>query len=313
MIRSGVLWPFRHFALKVVSLGLAVLLWIVVAGEETVERGLRVPLEFQQVPEGLEIQGEPPTLVDVRVRGASGALSRMSTADVVAVLDLRTARPGYRLFQLTPEQVRVPFGVEVLLVNPTTVAMVFENSATRQVPVTPTFEGSPAPGFVVGKITSDPARVDVTGPQSAVERVGEATTEPVSVAGARNTVTDTVTIGFLDPTLRLKSARQATVRVEVLPGPVERTLRDRPVYLRNLPDNLQAQATPPSVDIVMRGTRQNINRVQNDQVNAYVDLGSIGAGEYLLTVRTDVQPAADAAVVALSPETVKVVVTSVKR
>jgi YbbR domain-containing protein len=165
----------------------------------------------------------------------------------------------------------------------------------------------------VGKITSDPARVDVTGPQSAVERVGEATTEPVSVAGARDTVTDTVTIGFLDPTLRLKSARQATVRVEILPGPVERTLRDRPVYLRNLPENLHAEATPPSVDIVMRGTRQNLNRVQNDQVNAYVDLGSIGAGEYLLTVRTDVQPAADAAVVALSPETVKVVVTSVKR
>ena len=37
---------------------LAVLLWMVVAGEETVERGLRVPLELQQFPAGLELQGE---------------------------------------------------------------------------------------------------------------------------------------------------------------------------------------------------------------------------------------------------------------
>jgi hypothetical protein len=121
-MRAGRIWPFRHFGLKLASVGLATLLWMVVAGEETVERGLRVPLEFQQIPEGLELQGEPLTLVDVRVRGSSGALSRMSAADVVAVLDLRSARPGYRLFQLTPEQVRVPFGVEVLQVNPPTVA-----------------------------------------------------------------------------------------------------------------------------------------------------------------------------------------------
>ena len=51
----------------------AVLLWLSVAGEETVERGLRVPLEFQQVPPGLELTGEPPTLVDVRLRGSGRA------------------------------------------------------------------------------------------------------------------------------------------------------------------------------------------------------------------------------------------------
>ena len=91
-----------------------------VAGEETVERGLRVPLELQQFPAGLELQGEPPTLVDVRVRGASGTLEPRRAGDIVAVLDLRGARPGRRLFQLTPEQVRVPFGVEVVQVTPST-------------------------------------------------------------------------------------------------------------------------------------------------------------------------------------------------
>src|SRR5438128_969765 len=90
-------WPFRHFGLKLLSVGLAVLLWMAVSGEETVERGLRVPLELQQFPSGLELQGEPPSTVDVRVRGASGALGSVSPGDIVAVLDLRTARAGRRL------------------------------------------------------------------------------------------------------------------------------------------------------------------------------------------------------------------------
>ena len=62
-------WPFRHIGLKALSFVLAILLWLVVAGEEVVERGLRVPLELQQFPGGLELRGEWPTFVDVRLRG----------------------------------------------------------------------------------------------------------------------------------------------------------------------------------------------------------------------------------------------------
>ena len=100
------MWPFRQVGLKLLSLGVAVLLWMTVSGEETVERVLRVPLELQQFPVGLEIQGEAPSTVDVRVKGTSGGLSRVGAGDVVAVLDLRGARAGSRLFPLTPEQVR---------------------------------------------------------------------------------------------------------------------------------------------------------------------------------------------------------------
>ena len=120
------LWPFRHFGLKLMSVGLAVLLWMTVSGEEMVERGLRVPLELQQFPAGLEIQGEAPSTVDVRVRGTSGALSRVAAGDVVAVLDLHAARAGNRLFPLTPELVHVPFGVEVVQIIPSTIALSFE-------------------------------------------------------------------------------------------------------------------------------------------------------------------------------------------
>src|SRR3989442_2251185 len=234
--------PFRRIGLQLLSFGLGLSLWMVVSGEETVERGLRVPLELQQAPAGLELTGEVPATVDVRVRGASGTLSRVSTGDVVAVLDLRSARSGRRLFPLTPDQVRVPFGVEVVQITPSAVAMAFEPSATREVPIQPSVDGRPAPGYMVGRMSADPKAVEVIGPESAVEHATEVLTEPVPVSGAKAAVRQAVTLGLLDPSLRLKSARSATVTVQVVPAPLERTLHNRPVRLRNLGNNLQAEA-----------------------------------------------------------------------
>ncbi len=304
------IWPFRHFGLKVLSLGLALMLWMVVSGEETVERGLRVPLELQQFPPGLELHDDAPSTVDVRVRGASGALSRVSPGDIVAVLDLRGARAGRRLFHLTPEQVRAPFGVEVVQITPPSVAMVFEPEASRQVPVTPDIEGEPAPGYVIGKITADPPTVEMIGPASAVGRVSEAITEPISLDGASAPVRENVTVGFLDPAVRLKLPRSANVLVDVLPGPEERVIRERPVHLRNVTAGLSAEAVPPVVDVRLRGSRAALSRVEADDVSAYVDLARLGAGQYTLTVHAG--GARDAGVTGTDPSVVQVRISRVR-
>ena len=94
-----------------------------------------------------------------------------------------------------------------------------------------------------------------------MKRATEALTEPVSIAGARDRVVETVTVGLLDPALRLKNPRPATVTVQIVPAPVERTLRDRPVHLRNLAGNLSAQAVPAAVDVNVRGSRDTLGRV----------------------------------------------------
>ena len=303
-------WPFGHLGLKVLSVGIAVVLWMIVSGEEVVERGLRIPLEFQQFPAGLELQEEMPSTIDVRVRGGSGTLSRLTPADVVAVLDLHGARPGRQLFHLTADQVRAPFGVEVTQLAPQSIALAFEATGTRQVPVSPSIEGKPAPGFVVGRIAADPAVVDVVGPETAVKRVTEAITEPISIADATAPVRESVTVGFQEPSVRLKVPRAATVTVEIAPAPAERIVRGRPVHLRNLGGNLSAQAVPAIVSVTLRGNRDPLNRAAADDISAYVDLAGLGAGQYTLTVRADAP--GDIGVTAVAPSSVQVRIVSVK-
>lgn len=209
--------PFRNLGLKLLSICIALLLWLVVAGERVVERALRVPLEFQNLPAGLEIVGDSPDTVDVRVKGSSGSLSRLSAGDMSAILDLRTARSGPRLFHLTPSQVNAPYGVEVVQVGPSTLRLEFETTGVRVVPVRPTVEGQPAEGYEVTGVVPAPVSVEVIGPESALRRLQEAITEPVVITGATRPVSETVTIGVADPSLRLRVPSVATVTVSIAP------------------------------------------------------------------------------------------------
>ncbi|MBM3773126.1 MAG: hypothetical protein FJW27_17940 [Acidimicrobiia bacterium] len=303
-------WPFGHVGLKSVSIGIAIALWMAVAGEDTVERGLRVPLELQQFPPDLELIDEPPTLVDVRVRGTSGALALTVPSDIIAVIDLRHARAGRRLFQLTPEQVRAPFGIEVVQITPATIALEFEASATRKVPVAPSVEGNPAPGFVMGSVTVAPSEVEIAGPASAVETAREVLTEPIAVEGATASVTATVNVGVLNPLVRVRAPRSVSVTVPIAPGPSERTFRASPVHLRGLGPSLMGQALPPSVAVFLRGSRAGVSRTDASDVVAWVDLRGLGPGAYTLPVQVET-PAA-VGVVRIDPATVHISIANDK-
>ena len=176
----------------------------------------------------------------------------------------------------------------------------------------PAIDGNPAPGYVLGNTTVDPKTVDVLGPEARSSGSTEALTEPVSVAGARQDVTETVTIGFLDPSLRLKTPRLASVTVQVMPGPVERPLRERAVHLRNLARGLKAQAMPNAVDVVLRGSREGVGRVDADEVVALTSTSRGSApAQYALTVHVDSPP--DAGVARIDPATVQVRISSGKK
>jgi YbbR domain-containing protein len=279
--------PFRNFGLKVLAVLLASLLWLTVAGEHVVERTLRVPLELRNVPSDLEIIGDPPMTVDVRVRGSSALLGRMDPGEVVALVDLEGARAGSRLFHLRTDEVKGPYGVEIAQITPSTIGLELEKAGRRAVPVSAAVEGDPAPGYVIGRASVTPATVEVVGPESRLRDLASATTEPVSVAGQKATVTDMVTIGVADAALRLAQTQTATVTVEVLPAPAERDFAGVPVRWRNLGAGLSARVQPLVARVTIRGQRSALEGVHAETIDAFVDLAGLGPGQYNLRVQID--------------------------
>lgn len=277
--------PFRRLGLKILSVLIAAMFWLAVGGEQVVERTLRSPLEMQNIPEGFEVVGNAPSSVDVRVRGSSTTLGHLSAGDVIVVLDTATAKPGRRLFHLTRDNVRVPFGVEVTHVGPATIALRFERQVTKTVTVAPSIEGQPAPGYFIERVVVDPPEVEVIGPESALRQLTTAVTEPVELDGATATVAETVTVGVPESSARLRTPRTARVTVNIAPVRSERTMSGVPVRMRNLRAALSARATPTSVTVTVRGADDILQAVTTDDLHAAVDLSGLGPGRYTLDVR----------------------------
>jgi YbbR domain-containing protein len=277
--------PFRNIGLKFLAICIATLLWLVVAGDRVVERAFRVPIEVQNLPAGLEIVGDPPELVDVRLRGSSGAIGRLSPGDLSAVIDLRSARPGRRLFHLTANEISVPYGIDVVQVAPATLPIGFENSAIRIVQVRPSIEGRPSPGYEIGTVTSNPATVEVVGPESSLRGLDEAMTEPVSVENATRPIREVVTIGVADRSLRLRTPQTAAVSVQIVAGSSTRTLAEVPVAVRNVPTGLRGRLTPPAVAVTVRGTQDAVSMLAPEALDAQVDGSGLAAGDHAVEVR----------------------------
>jgi YbbR domain-containing protein len=299
--------PFRHLGLKILAIALATGLWLTVAGEHIVERSLRVPLAVRNLAPSLEIVGEMPAAVDVRVRGSSTLLSHLDPGDVVAMLDLTNARPGSRLFHLRTDEVRAPYGIDVAQVMPPSLSLSVEKSLTRTVPIVPATDGDPAPGYVAGRISSEPSMVQIVGPESRVREVASATTEPIEIDGRTSRVREVVAVGVSDSSVRLVQPISATVVVDIMPAPVEREIAGVPIRWRNLAKDLAAPTiVPQNGRVVVRGRRETLAKMRPDAIDAFVDLTGLGAGRYNLHVQVD--PSEEFGVGAVTPSVVSVTI-----
>ena len=274
----------RHLGLKIVSVVLATLLWLLVSGEQTVERALRIPLQFTNLPPRLELVGDPPEMVDVRLRGSSGTMSRLSSGELAAILDVGTARPGQRLFHLTTADVRAPFGVDVVQVSPASMPLTFEESRTKRVRVVAQVDGEPATGYVISSIVVDPIEVEVVGPAGALSGVGEAITDPVSVAGDSEGRTETVTLGVANPAVRLRQAQNARVTVTITPTPEEWVVDGIPVQVQGPTAGVTVSLS--AVTVRVRGPRTPAAHAA-DVYHASVDTTGLGPGRHQRPIRVD--------------------------
>jgi YbbR domain-containing protein len=298
--------PFRNLGLKIAALGLGTLLWFTVSGQQVERTVSRVPVVYRNVPAGLQITGDLTEAVTVHVRGSENQISRLQTDEVSAVVDLADAEAGQRsTFPLRTDQVAVPAGVEVMWVDPPEVTLTLEQSGTKPLPVKPAVDGEPAPGFIVTGVAVDPQTVVVAGPQSRLAVATVATTEPVSITGAKSTVTALVDISPTDAELRLREPRSARVTVTIAPESSSnaRTLSAVSVAMRNLTANLQATPAPAAVTVTVHALAR-AGAFDEKNVAPYVDLVGLGPGQYTLPVRVDAGPGFT--VSAISPSAVSV-------
>jgi YbbR domain-containing protein len=210
----------HNFGLKLISLGLAVGFWLALARDPVAEVAVEVPVEFQNVPENLEISSPQISPAQIRLRGPERTVRRLQRTDVRAEIDLSGARPGERTFDLTARQVRKPYDLDVVQVVPSQFQLAFDTRLTRQVEVHPRVVGTFAAGYGIGRVLVAPPVITITGPRARVQAAEAAITDPVDVSGTMDRATFVTHAYVSDPMVQVvdPTAIHVTVIMEKNPA-----------------------------------------------------------------------------------------------
>ena len=86
-----------------------------------------------------------------------------------------------------------------------------------------------------------PESLEIVGPETSVQARHRGDPRERFRSPMRDSIRQDVSVGLIDPALRLKTQRTVTVSVKDCAGPLERSLRGVPVHIRNLGPQLSAQ------------------------------------------------------------------------
>jgi len=265
-------WFVENAALKMVSLILAVTLFILVSGEKETERSLRVGVAYVR-PEERVLVTEVPDSVEVWVRGPWTRIKRLDPAGVdPIVVDLTKHNDGDVRFDAA--DIRLPAGLEVTSIRPSSIRVQFEHQKT--VPVVPELVGAPPDGFIVEKVVAEPATIGLRGPQNTIDGIADVRTLPMSVVGKRAPFRQEVALVPLGRDL-MTDVDTVVIDVQVVEEVRTRTLSNVNVTVKPPAGAPRSTASalaidPTSVDIVLRGGAAAMREVEPKKIAAVIEL-----------------------------------------
>lgn len=210
----------RHWPLKLTALALSIILWVVVASEETTSQLVSVELELDVAPT-LALAAPPPP-VRALVTGAGRELIKLYAAPLVVLKAIPpTAQAPRHRLSIAPADIRVPRNADVTIqdVEPREFDVQIDRLFRRTVPVALRAVVEAESGFALsGPLVLTPAEVRVSGPRALVVRLDSIPTDPIEVRGLT---------GPFERTVPLDTARSDLLHVSprevVLSGRVRKT------------------------------------------------------------------------------------------
>lgn len=224
---------------------------------------------------------------DVIIKGAKYKLDKV--ASVRALLDVNNI-PNPKAGEITVKDIPlVAYDtggkiINVEIVPKTVAANVTITSPSKEIPVHIVPVGNVDFGKAIQAITPSVSKVTVYGSQEAVDNIQQLDVE-VDVKGLNKDKEFNITLKKPKGITEL-SSKSMTVKV-TLDNATTKEFKDVSVTTRNLGDGLIAQASTAddrAVTVVVSGSEESLNSVQESDIIAYVDLKDYGVGTHEVEV-----------------------------
>lgn len=265
----------RNWPLKLASLGLAVLFWLVAEAEEPASKAVGVDVNLRP-PAGRTLVRQPPPMTALLV-GPRRELFKLTGSRVLLTRMIPDSASSRVELTVEPSDIELPRGVSVHVqdVTPRRIEVELDSVYHRTVPVHATIYGIPDSGLgLLGGLEVVPSAVRLAGPRDRLRRIDSVRTEPLYLdrldrldpAGDQVLRIDTAGLGPVKV-----RPEMVTVRLDLQPM-TERTIAQVPIQVSSsLPDSLMPARE--SVSVVVHGDLSRLATLTADSLVVLLDGG----------------------------------------
>lgn len=142
---------------------------------------IRVPVDFTNLADDLAIASSSPRTIEALVRGPEKKFDSLKPPTVL--LSLAGAGIGEHQIPVPLSQLTLPSGIIAIEARPMAVRVSLDLKISRELTVEIPYVGSPAKGFRLAGVLSQPRTVTVSGPQALIDSLDTLRTKPIAIDG----------------------------------------------------------------------------------------------------------------------------------
>ncbi len=208
----------KNLGWKMVSLLLAVLLWLAFSSAPLVVTTHTAPIVYSNMASGWMVAGNSPETVHLELRGPAGRLTVESLAETVVRFDLaNVASAEDRTFTIAESNLNLPPGVTFLRAVPSQLRLRLARLAEKVVPVEVRVAGSLPAGYRLAGQSVSPAQLRIAGSEARVTSITQVETDPIDLHSLTQSGDHRVDAYVDDPQVHFESPPQVIVHLIIDP------------------------------------------------------------------------------------------------
>ncbi len=262
----------ENLPLKVLSLGLAILGWLLAHGEQTYQESIVVPVEYLQ-PDSLVLLNDSPLpeRVVVQVAGSQAALqavkSMLREGSVQYLVDLEEAEPGRTVHSFRLPPLGMSSLVTMQTVSPAEVEFEFDELSSRTLPVELRVRGELPSGYAEKERKIAPDLVTIMGARSELTGLRSVPTVPLRLGDMRESINQAVALDLSGMHMHPDSATSVQVELTIAEVTGDLLVADVPVLFAA---ETNAKVKPTLCEVRLFGPLTVLGELGPDSLRAEV-------------------------------------------
>jgi YbbR domain-containing protein len=172
-------WLFSDLLAKTAVLLIVMVFWALITSRQGAIATVTAPVRLHGMPQDLMLIRSSPEEVEVQVKSFSILTPTPEKLDIAADVDLSEVREGQETVRIRNSDFRLPSGMVVGSVSPSSIRVVTEKKVRKTVPVRVVVRGKVPRGLEGYQLVASPASLEVEGPAGQISRLELVTTEEV--------------------------------------------------------------------------------------------------------------------------------------